>query len=143
MADNAEKPAAARSVADQELVDTIMEAPEKFDSVLKSSDQPDSKPELLERPDLSVVAVANEASSPEAGGVGDSVSSVSRTNMLSAVEKPTLRPQEEPVSAENLYFHEDYSSMRKDAVRDPDSPENRAGVVALMKARQQRLEQNQ
>lgn len=46
--------------------------------------------------------------------------------------------QKEPVPVESLYFHKDYESMRKDEIRNPDSKENRAGVVALMKMRQRR-----
>lgn len=130
---------AARSAADQALVDAIMDSPEQFDSVTEGSKRPAPQSEPSERFVKSVVAPSNKATRPKSAGVGDSVSPVLRTNMLSAVEKPTQHlPQQEPVAAENLYFPEDYSSMRKDAVRNPDSPENRQGVVALMKARQRR-----
>lgn len=61
-------------------------------------------------------------------------------HLLSDIEKPpTPQPLKEPVKIENLYFHADFASLRTEAVRNPDSPENRAGVVSLMKARQRRL----
>lgn len=50
--------------------------------------------------------------------------------------------QKEPVAAESLYFWKDYESLREEEIRNPDSKENRAGVAALMKARQRRAGQN-
>ena len=65
-----------------------------------------------------------------------------RPQLLSEVERPGVaRAEREPVSAESLYFWKDFSSLRKEEIRDPDSEENRAGVVSLMKARQGRLGQ--
>lgn len=65
-----------------------------------------------------------------------------RPQRLSQAQRdPVKHAPREPVKADELYFWEDYSSMRKDAICNPDSAENRAGVVALMKARQRRLGQ--
>ena len=65
-----------------------------------------------------------------------------RPQQLSEVEKPqVLKQVKEPVAAEDLYFWEDFQSLRKDEIKNPDSKENREGVVALMKARQRRVEQ--
>jgi len=62
--------------------------------------------------------------------------------LLSDVEKPPApQPLKEPVPVESLHFHADYASLRTDAIRNPNSPENRAGVVSLMEARQRRLGQ--
>lgn len=130
---------AVRSTADQVLVDAIMDSPQQFDSAVEVSDFSAPESGLSERFDTSTAIVASKTKSPKPVGVAGSVSPVSRTNMLSAVERPTRHTQQqEPVAAEDLYFSNAYSSMRKDAVRDPDSPENREGVVALMKARQRR-----
>lgn len=62
-----------------------------------------------------------------------------RPKQLSEVEKPVREKiQKVPVAASDLYFHKDYESMRKEEIRNPDSKENRAGVVALLQARQRR-----
>jgi hypothetical protein len=65
-----------------------------------------------------------------------------RPTQLSEVRKSDVRGQvsgdRNPTSVESLYFHKDYESMRKEEIRNPDSKENREGVVALLKARQQR-----
>lgn len=65
-----------------------------------------------------------------------------RPTQLSEIRKSDVRGQasgdRNPTSVESLYFHKDYESMRKEEIRNPDSEENRAGVVALLKARQRR-----
>ncbi len=134
---------AARSVADQKLVDTTMAAPEQFDCVVESSRPADTKPERPEQQEVSVATTEGDSDRTETV-VASSISRVSRPNLLSAVEKPApVNSHEEPTSVEDLYSWGAYSSMRKDAINDPDSQENRAGIVALMKARQKRLGQNQ
>jgi hypothetical protein len=69
---------------------------------------------------------------------------LSRPRQLSEIDKPTIDDrksamQKEPVAAKDLYFYKDYESMRKEEISNPDSEENRAGVVALMKARKERV----
>jgi len=62
-----------------------------------------------------------------------------RPKLLSEVKRPEKkREKPEPVAAEDLYFWKDYESLRTDAIRNTDSKENRAGIVALLKARQRR-----
>jgi hypothetical protein len=71
-----------------------------------------------------------------------------RPKQLSEIDKPEAQRPEvgsqksegRPVALSDLYFHDDYRSMRKEEIRNPDSEENRAGVVALLKARQRRSE---
>ena len=106
-----------RTVEDQRLV----ESPEQLDAS---------------------VAASIGLSSPEPVPVADPVAAAPRPQLLSEIEKP-LPPavEREPVPAESLYFWKDYASMRKAEIRDPNSEENRAGVVSLMKARQRRLGQ--
>ena len=65
-----------------------------------------------------------------------------RPKQLSEVRKQVagVRAQEtEPVPASDLYFWTAQESLRKDEIRDPDSEENREGIVQLMKARQRRV----
>ncbi len=94
-----------------------------FDSVLES-------PEVLDGLAVDGVPVESVAVAP-------------RPELLSEVERTVSVPtkEREPVAAQSLYFWSDYASLRKDAIRNPDSAENRAGVVSLMKARQGRLGQ--
>ena len=110
-----------RTVEDQRLVDSVLESPEQLDAS---------------------VAASIGLSSPEPVPVADPVAAAPRPQLLSEIEKP-LPPavEREPVPAESLYFWKDYASMRKAEIRDPNSEENRAGVVSLMKARQRRLGQ--
>ena len=62
--------------------------------------------------------------------------------LLSEVKRETPEKKErEPVHIDSLYYRKSYASLRKDEIRNPDSPENRAGVVSLMEARQRRLGQ--
>ena len=66
-----------------------------------------------------------------------------RPRQLSEIDKSSIGTQQsamlrEPVAASELYFHKDFESLRKEEIRNPDSAENRAGVVAMMKARQRR-----
>lgn len=66
-----------------------------------------------------------------------------RPKQLSEVDKSSIENQQpalsrEPVAVSDLYFYKDYESMRKEGIRNPDSKENRAGVVALLQARQRR-----
>ena len=53
-------------------------------------------------------------------------------------ESRSPEAEKKPVAVSDLYFHEDYQSMRKEEISNPDSEENRAGVVALLQARQRR-----
>ena len=65
-----------------------------------------------------------------------------RPKQLSEVAKlEREKTKKEPVAAKDLYFWKDFQSLRKDEIRNPDSKENREGVVALMKIRQQRVGQ--
>ena len=97
---------------DQSLLDSVLESPERLDGL------------AVDESPVEPLAVAP------------------RPQLLSEVERPEVaRAEREPVAAESLYFWKDYASLRKDAIRDPDSEENRAGVVSLMKARQGRLGQ--
>lgn len=81
---------------------------------------------------------------PSPGPVETSkVETTSRRRLLSQVERaPEIQIEREPVEAKDLYFWDDFSSLRTKAIRDANSPEHKAGVVALMKVRQRRLEQN-
>lgn len=119
---DAENPGASpagRSVSDQGLVDSVVESPERLEASVMES----------------VGDLQAEAPSPE------SVDSP-RPQLLSEIEKPLLsQAKPEPVSIETLHFWSDYESLRADAIRDPESAENRAGVVSLMEARQRRLGQ--
>ena len=46
----------------------------------------------------------------------------------------------EPISVTDLYFWEDFASLRTEAMLDPDSPKNRATVESIMQKRKERLE---
>lgn len=101
------------SAADQKVLQTALESPEGFQTLEK--DEVESEPVIRqEKP----------------------------RKLLSEVERPAReRVQKEPVAASDLYFWKDYESLRKEEIRNPDSKENREGVVALMKARQRRVGQ--
>ena len=45
----------------------------------------------------------------------------------------------EPAALDDFRFHREFASLRSAALRDPNSPDNRSGVKALMMARQRRL----
>ena len=116
--------AAGRPVAEQEFLDSVLESPEMLDG------------ESL------TAKVAEERGTGEAGVPVCTLPTGKERHLLSDVEKPPApQPLKEPVSVESLHFHADYASLRTDAIRNPNSPENRAGVVSLMEARQRRLGQ--
>lgn len=96
----------------QSLLDSVLESPEVLDGL------------VMDESPVEPVAVAP------------------RPELLSEVERPAVaRVEREPVAAESLYFWSDYASLRKDEIRNPDSEENRKGVVSLMEMRQRRLGQ--
>jgi len=97
----------------ESLIDSVLESPEVLDGLAADESAVES------------VAVAPR---PEL------LSEVERTVSVSVEER-------EPVAAQSLYFWSDYASLRKDEIRNPDSKENRAGVVSLMEMRQRRLGQ--
>lgn len=113
--------ATQRPAAEQALVDAVLESPERLDAPVVESAKPVREEPV---PLICMLPTGKER------------------HLLSDIEKPPS-PQrlKEPVAAESLYFWKDYASLRKDAIRNPDSPENRAGVVSLMQARQRRLGQ--
>ncbi len=51
--------------------------------------------------------------------------------------KPATEPK--PSKVTDLYFWDDFASLRTETVRNPDSPENRATVETIMQKRAQRL----
>ena len=116
-----------RSEEEQAFLDAVLESPETLDGTVAE----------LAVPTGQAGSLRHEASEPVCTlPVGR------ERHLLSDVEKPPApQPLKEPVAAESLYFHADYASLRKDAIRNPNSPENRAGVVSLMQARQRRLGQ--
>jgi len=130
-----ERTVAERSAEDQRLVDAVLESPERLDA--------------------EDVAAMDTAGLEKEGGLagnpryeGGSAVPVCtlptgrERHLLSDVEKPPApQPLKEPVAADSLQFRKEYASLRKDAIRNPDSAENRAGVVSLMEARQRRLGQ--
>ncbi len=106
------------SAKDQEILQAALESPESFQTLEKVEE---------------VIFDSTPLTVPK-----------ERPKLLSEVERPVReRVQKEPVAAENLYFWKDYESLQKDEIRNPDSKENREGVVALMKARQRRVGQEQ
>lgn len=116
---NAPEPIAEKSEptssADRALREAVMTDPASFDA--------HTPPEPLPVPE--------EPSSP-----------ASRERVLLSTIQPSPPPQAlpEPVPVESLYFWEDFASLRTEAIHDPDSSQNRAGVVALMNARKARLQ---
>ena len=110
-----------RSEEEQAFLDAVLESPELLDG--KDLAAKERKGRKKEEP-VCTLPVGRER------------------HLLSDIEKPPApQPLKEPVAAESLYFHADYASLRKDEIRNPNSPENRAGVVSLMQARQRRLGQ--
>jgi hypothetical protein len=110
----------AAASADRQLLETALKSPESLHEAVKPS-------------------VSNRTESIPAAL---SAVTAQRSQLLSAVEKPPLpQPLKEPVAAEKLYFWKQYASLRKDEIRNPDSAENRAGVVSLMQIRQRRQKQ--
>ena len=117
----AEPVVAERLAAEQEFLDAVLESPERMDGAVAASAEPGGE--------VTEMLVCTLPTGKE-------------RRLLSDIEKPPApRPLKEPVSAESLYFWNDYASLRKDAIRNPDSEENREGVVSLMKTRQRRLGQ--
>ena len=118
-----------RSEGDQRLVDAVLESPEMLDgekSATKNTKTHEKTEGVGEFPAVPVCTLP----------VGK------ERHLLSDVEKPSApQPLKEPVAAESLQFRKDYASLRKDEIRNPNSPENRAGVVSLMEARKRRLGQ--
>lgn len=103
-----------RSQVDEQILDAALESPEEFQ--MQS-------------------AVKRDAPVPL-------IVPINRPVQLSEIEKSDQEKSlKMPVAASDLYFWKDYESLRKDEIRNPDSKENREGVVALMKARQRRVSQ--
>lgn len=48
-------------------------------------------------------------------------------------------PRPQPTDVSDLYFWEDFASLRTDAVRNPDSGQNRATIEAILQKRSERL----
>jgi len=120
---------AARPVAEQEFLDSVLESPEVLDG---AAGQASGRRHEASEPEGQAESPLYEVTLPTGR----------ERHLLSDVVKPEApRPLKEPVSADSLHFREDYASLRTDAVRNPNSPENRAGVVSLMEARQRRLGQ--
>jgi hypothetical protein len=95
--------------ADQQLVSRAFNAPEALDAA----------PVVLESRAITSVSAA-------------------QLRLLSEAE-PSTRPRT-PVSTDwHPAFQKDFESLRTEAIRNPDSPENRATVNTLMEKRQQRL----
>jgi len=124
-----------RSEGDQRLVDAVMESPEALDAEgLAATGRTERKEET------------GQAGSPRYEGESAvpvcTLPTGKERHLLSDIEKPPApQPLEEPVAADSLQFRKDYASLRKDEIRNPNSPENRAGVVSLMEARKRRLGQ--
>ena len=105
--------------ADQQLLETALKSPESLDEPVSDS---------------------NGSKGPEFTPAASSIESVPQPQLPASVETlPVPEPLNEPVNAESLYFWKDYASLRKDAVRNPDSEENGAIIVSIMQARQRRL----
>lgn len=100
----------AVSEPDQKVLNAALKSPETFRAEDADSTLPEIPPVPSERP-----------------------------RMLSEVKKPEKqKTKRNPVAVETLPFHHDYQSMRKEEIRNPDSKENRQGVVSLLQARQRR-----
>ena len=100
--------------ADQQIVSRAFEAPEELDTAENPTRTP--RPELLsvkEKP----------------------------TGRLSEISTPVSMAEAKPADTTPMYFVDDFSSLRTDAVRNPDSEQNRTTINTLMKKRQQRLAQ--
>lgn len=93
--------------------------------------------------------VSKAFASPET--LDSSVTVQTSNSVARPAERPVLLSEIEPVKppvatnsatgGQDAYFQKDFESLRTDAIRNPDSPENRATVTALMLKRQQRLGQ--
>jgi len=68
-----------------------------------------------------------------------------RPLLLSAIEpdESSPFPAANTVGNQDRYFQKDFESLRTDAVRNPDSAQNRATVKTLMQKRQQRLDRQE
>jgi outer membrane biosynthesis protein TonB len=107
--------APSRPATEQALVDSVFESPEQFEAVAVVAEDP-------------APVLSEQEATP-------------RPKLLSEVKKPQPSARPEPVDITTLHFWKEYASVRTPAIRDPDSAENRAGIISLMKARQQRLGQ--
>lgn len=125
---SAETVVAERPAAEQGFLDTVLASPEALDG------------ERAEGPGVRRQPTGDTALTPAVPVC--TLPTGKERHLLSDVEKPSApQPLAEPVAADSLHFRQDYASLRTDAVRNPDSPENREGVVSLMEARQRRLGQ--
>jgi hypothetical protein len=106
----------------------------------------DQLPVATNLPALDRQLVSKAFASPE------TLDQASVTSSTEAVQRPATRPTllSETMSAgspeavetdghQDAYFQKDFESLRTDAVRNPDSEQNRATVNTLMLKRQQRL----
>lgn len=101
----------------------------------------------LTEADQQIVSRAFEA--PEELDTAESPTLTLRSEPFSVKEKPTGRLSEistpvslaeaKPADTTPMYFVDDFSSLRTDAVKNPDSAQNRATVTTLMQKRQTRL----
>jgi hypothetical protein len=108
-------------MCEQDFLDAVLESPERMDAK---------------------ILTPNEQQESQHKTVACSLPTGKKRHLLSDVKRSSSPlPKREPVAAESLYFWKDYASLRTDAIRNPDSAENRAGVVSLMKMRQRRLGQ--
>lgn len=109
----------------------------------------DQLPVATNLPESDRQLVSTAFASPE---TLDSAVAVQGSNsVVRPMERPVLLSEIEPVQpavstnsatgGQDAYFQKDFESLRTDAIRNPDSPENRATVTALMLKRQQRLGQ--
>jgi len=100
------------STSDRRIAERAFHAPEEMDAVSTAS------------------AEANVAVRPPERPSGSLLSE------MEFVEPETLGP-----AGNDQYFQKDFESLRTDAVRNPDSAQNRATVNRIMQIRQQRLQQ--
>ena len=118
-----------RSEADQAFLDAVLESPEVLDGeglATRNTKIHEKVERVGEAPTVPVCSLPTGKD----------------RHLLSDIEKLSApQPLKEPVAAESLHFWSEYASLRTDAIRNPNSPENRAGVVSLMQARQRRLGQ--
>lgn len=113
--------------ADRQLVARVFNAPEELDAATAvPAARPAEKTAVTEKPNAATVA---STASPQAEKA---------PALLSEVEPSTQ--SKTPVSADwKPAFQKDFESLRTEAVRNPDSAQNRATVNTLMQKRQQRL----
>lgn len=141
---NSEAVAARRPAAEQEFLAAVLESPERLDDAgLTAQKDPLTNRPLLSAGNRAEGIVSESKTEPMAKTVPVcTLPTGKERQLLSDIEKPSApQPLAEPVKAEELYFWKDYSSLRTDAIRNPNSAANRAGVVSLMQARQRRLGQ--